>query len=920
VKVTALLVSHDGSRWLRQVLAALDSVTVRPDRFVVVDTGSTDGSVALLQAAGHPVLRVDRSVPFGDAVRAGLAGLPPADDEWVWLLHDDTAPEPDCLARLVEAAAEGPDTLAAVGPKLREWPSLRRLVEVGVTMSRTGRRETGLETGEYDQGQHDEQRRVLAVNTAGMLVRRTVLDEVGLDPALPLFGNDLDLGWRLARRGQQVRVVPDAVMFHAEAASRRSREGVSRPRREARAAAMWILLVHADARGLPWHAVRLTLGSLMRALGLLLVRAPSEAADEIAAVRSVLGRPGRLRRARQVRVAETTAPRAEVRDLLAPAWMPWRHALDLVVDLARALAGIARDSVVRRRDGSQRSLTGVLTSPTTWVFVALLVVALVAGGPLLTGAPLQGGALSPVPGGPGHWWSLWWSSWHWLGEGSAQPAAPSLLPLAVIGSVLLGQPALVVWLLFFLLPPLAFLGAHRLLVRLTTGRWAPLWGAATWALLPVLTGAVGDGRLGTVVVNVLLPWVVAAALRLAAPDAEHRSRAAWRTALLGGLLTLFVPSALVGLVLVAIFTPVLGAGRLRPVERLGLVLVPLLLLAPWLPVLFTTPGAWLVEAGRPDAPFGDPGPWDLLAGNLAGHSGGPVWLTLGLPVAALAALLRTDARPVVQRAWFVALAAAALVWLHLAVSVSLPGLTASFRPWPGAWALLLLGAWTVAATVAADGLLPLIARSGFGWRQPVAALAVAAAMLAPVGGAVWWLSSGTPGPLHRARTGLLPGYMADLAESRHDGATLLLRSTGEAGGDVGYAVLRGAGRQLGDDGVLAVTTRRPAVGTAVATVLGSVGGAASGVAPARQLADRGIAYVYAPAPVDPAVAGALDASGGFTAASATERRARAWRVVPTANLSAVPYHPSDLHRWLVALQLLTVVAGLVLVLPTRSRR
>lgn len=99
----------------------------------------------------------------------------------------------------------------------------------------------------------------------------------------------------------------------------------------------------------------------------------------------------------------------------------------------------------------------------------------------------------------------------------------------------------------------------------------------------------------------------------------------------------------------------------------------------------------------------------------------------------------------------------------------------------------------------------------------------------------------------------------------------------------------------------------------------SAGGTGPGSA-ARALADRGIAYVYAPAPVDPAIAGALDASGGFTTASAGSQRARAWRVVPRPNLSAVPYHPSRLHPWLLALQLVALATGLVLVLPTRRQR
>ena len=54
-----------------------------------------------------------------------------------------------------------------------------------------------------------------------MLVRRRVLDELGgFDDELPIFGNDLDFGWRAAAAGHTTVVVPQAVVFHAEAAHR----------------------------------------------------------------------------------------------------------------------------------------------------------------------------------------------------------------------------------------------------------------------------------------------------------------------------------------------------------------------------------------------------------------------------------------------------------------------------------------------------------------------------------------------------------------------------------------------------------------------------------------------------------------------------------------------------------------------------
>ncbi len=176
--VVALLVSHAGGRWLPTVLEGLAGQTHRPDLVLAVDTGSKDESPALLTEAlgADHLATAGRQTSFGEAVDLGLALLDDHDrqPEWIWLLHDDSTPAPTALAELL-AAAEADPGAAVLGPKLREWPSLRRLLEVGVTISGTGRRETGLERSEYDQGQHDEVRRVLAVNTAGMLVRRDLL-------------------------------------------------------------------------------------------------------------------------------------------------------------------------------------------------------------------------------------------------------------------------------------------------------------------------------------------------------------------------------------------------------------------------------------------------------------------------------------------------------------------------------------------------------------------------------------------------------------------------------------------------------------------------------------------------------------------------------------------------------------------------
>ena len=54
--VTALLVSHEGARWLPAVLDGLVAQTRPPERVVAVDTGSTDDSVATINSVEHHLL------------------------------------------------------------------------------------------------------------------------------------------------------------------------------------------------------------------------------------------------------------------------------------------------------------------------------------------------------------------------------------------------------------------------------------------------------------------------------------------------------------------------------------------------------------------------------------------------------------------------------------------------------------------------------------------------------------------------------------------------------------------------------------------------------------------------------------------------------------------------------------------------
>ncbi len=898
--VTAVLVSHDGARWLPQALDALGAQSRPPDVLVAVDTGSADDSVRLLEAAlgGDAVLTASADAGFGAAVRTGLEALadrtpPPPDDGWVWLLHDDCAPAPDALERLLQAATEHAD-IGVVGPKVREWPSLRRLLEVGVSITGTGRRETGLERGEPDQGQHDDARDVLAVGTAGLLVRRQVWDELGgLDPALPLFGDDLDLGWRVARAGLRVRVVPEAVLFHAEAATRGLRSGgaaASSVRRGQRRAALFVLLANCRSRALLPQYVRLLTGSLLRALGLLLLKAPRDSLDELAAAVAVLGRPGPLVAARRERRCTARAAPDVVRPLLPSPLRPYRDGAAAVLEVVGGLLDTAPASIPRAvaepgpvADEAEELpaepglLARVLARPWATAVLLLAVLSLLAVRGVLTGGELQGGALLPAPEGIADWWAGYTAGWHPAGVGSTVPAPPYVLLLGVAGVGTLGDAGLLVSLLLLGSPVLAALAAHRLLRRAGAGPVAAIWAATAYGVLPLATGAVAQGRLGTVLGTVLLPLAAAAVLSLTeqVPPLQRWVRRA-RAGLAAAALVAVVPVALPMLVVAMLLLVLLAAASDRrsvptaAVSAVVVLAVPWLLGPWWLLRRVQDPSQWWWEAGLPDADVGalDPGTLDLALGAPGGPGASPAWLGAGVLVAGLLALARTDRRREVVAAWTVA--AGALLAAAVGVAVDPGGWqdAAVSTVWVGFPLVLWMGALLVAAAVAAHDLQAVLGGRSFGWQQPVVLLVTVAAVAGPLAALAWQVLPGIDGPLRRGAPTAVPAYMTEDARTgAHPSAVVLAAD----GGEVSTTLVREDGWRLGEEPMRAAAAA-PRLVDALSGLL-----AAPDEQDLATVAAFGVGYVYLPAPVQPDLADALDSAPGLVRAGAPAGD-RAWRL------------------------------------------
>ena len=963
-RVSAILVAHDGARWLPEVLAAIDGQIRPPDRLIAVDTGSVDGTKRLLAAAIEPanLVTAARTAGFGAAVAAGVANIgdlgplptpephrpyplnpeellagdpadadppnvtyyyddyaeideqyedphdeidevlpePTAGADWLWLLHDDAAPEPDALLRLLELAETTP-SVAVLGPKVRDWEDPRLLLEVGLTIDYAGRVETGLERREFDQGQHDAVRDVLAVGSAGMLIRRDVWDELGgFDARLPIFRDDIDFGWRANAAGYRVVVAPASRLRHVRASAagrRRIRCAVGTPSALDRRHSLAMVLSNVSTRSLLWNVPRLALGALLRTIAFVLTRQVTAAADEIRAVGWNVAHVKGLLAVRSSRRPTRRLGQRQLRPLFAGRAARLRGYLEATgdwlsggaadpglapADLGADETGDEPPEIATASTSRSSKLLQVLRNPAVLLTLVLAVLALIAARRLFGPGRLVGGQLLPAPDSASALWTTYTSPWHPVAGGSAVGAPAWIGLLAAFSTLLFGKAWLAIDVLMLFAQPLAALSAYAAARRVTPSKVLRFWGAVTYAVLPPVTAAVAAGRLDVVVLAILLPSVASACYRAVAFDPATNG---WRHVFVAGLalaaIAAFVPLAWLAaavVLLVALAATALLSRQLPRPALIRRVAAAVALLATAFVVL--SPWSWRVAA-RPSllitgfSPETRLGPLRGLDALLLRPGGPGVTGLVGLALlaAALPALLRShrERRLAGIGAWSIALAA-----MTYAVLVTR---SASLARWPGAALLIAGSALLTAAMLGATGGQRMLGRASFGWRQPTALLVALGALVAPVFLLGTWVARGSGRPLQRMQVLQLPRYVVAQGEQQ-PGLRVLWLAPGVPRLRYSMTALRGG--SLGADQLPPPGDVRRRLDALVADLA-----APSGSNAAQALSTHAVRYVAVQAPADPALAAVLDTQPALTRErSDAETGLQLWRVIaPTGQVT-----------------------------------
>jgi hypothetical protein len=223
--VSAVVVTYNSARWLER---SLESVRATGAELIVVDHGSTDGTLDLVRER-FPEARLieQKNLGFGAGNNTGMRA---ASGRYFLLLNADAWLTGDALDRLVAFADEHPEA-AVVGPRLlnpdgtlqrsvRGYPTPWRLATEYFFLRKLAPR-SKLFNAFFGAGfDHESVREAEFLGGACLLVRRDAVDSIGgFDEDYFLMSEEVDWCYRFRQAGWKVLFYPGAEVFHVLTAS-----------------------------------------------------------------------------------------------------------------------------------------------------------------------------------------------------------------------------------------------------------------------------------------------------------------------------------------------------------------------------------------------------------------------------------------------------------------------------------------------------------------------------------------------------------------------------------------------------------------------------------------------------------------------------------------------------------------------------
>lgn len=216
-KIAVVIVNYNGGDFIRTCLNALISQTVKPEKIIVVDNGSSDGSLDTIREFSDAVdiLDMRENAGFAKANNTAINNLDGYD--WVALLNPDAIPAPDWIEQLHNAISNHPrhSSFACCMLQISDTNIIDGCGDAYHVNGIAWPRYKGMPRGQTDQSPHET---FSACGGAAMYNREVFIGQGGFDERYFCYHEDVDLGFRLRLANERCMYIPSAIVYHAGSA------------------------------------------------------------------------------------------------------------------------------------------------------------------------------------------------------------------------------------------------------------------------------------------------------------------------------------------------------------------------------------------------------------------------------------------------------------------------------------------------------------------------------------------------------------------------------------------------------------------------------------------------------------------------------------------------------------------------------
>lgn len=216
-ELSIITVNYNG---LKDTCALIDSIPFNEDmEVIVVDNGSKEIEANVIQER-YPNIKVIRSEKNLGFAGGNNLGIKTAKGKYLFLINNDTVFKefnPKVLIQRLESSSK----IGMVCPKIRFAWGNNPIQYAGYTpLSPITIRNQAIGFGEEDRGQYDTPRQTPYAHGAAMMLKREIIDEVGLMPECYfLYYEELDWSMMITRTGYKIWYEPASTIYHKESQS-----------------------------------------------------------------------------------------------------------------------------------------------------------------------------------------------------------------------------------------------------------------------------------------------------------------------------------------------------------------------------------------------------------------------------------------------------------------------------------------------------------------------------------------------------------------------------------------------------------------------------------------------------------------------------------------------------------------------------